>query len=311
MSLASQKNYFNFINCPLCKSNSYSVLYKSNLTSKDFDPNIISNNLKNTLSDYRKHGQIVRCNTCNLVYSNPREHMEPLLKGYRNVIDKEYIKTQVYRKILLSEHLLKVEQFKKRGTLLDVGCFVGLFLELAKQKKWKVFGIEPSIWAVKIAKKRGIKILGERIEKAKLKSNFFDVITFWDTIEHIADPKTVLKTAHKALKKDGIIAISTPNIESLFAKILGKYYPLLIRMHVILFSPKTLSRLLEETGFEIIYSKNYARTFPLYYILERIKVAEFFFKKMKSFIDSYPKVANFPIRLNFMDAFIILAKKKA
>lgn len=297
------------ITCPLCNSSKYTILYRSTLTKSDFDPKVIQANLKNTLDDYRKHGQIVKCTKCSLVYTNPMEDTKSLLKGYKEVVDTEYLKTETYRKYLSSHHLALVRKFKKKGSILDVGCFAGFFLELAKKKRWQIFGIEPSKWASKIARKRGIKIIGEDINTAKMKKDSFDVITMWDVIEHLPNPQDIIKIIHKLLKKDGIVAFGTPNIESLLAKTLRERYPYLIRMHIILYSPKTLKKLFEENGFKVIHVSSYGRTYPLAYILDRIKINNIIFQYFKKQILSYKKLAQLTIHLNLHDEFVMIAQK--
>lgn len=304
-----KKNVF-LINCPLCfAKENYRVLYQSTLEKKDFTPFAIRNHLKNTLGDYRKHGRIVKCNNCNLVYVNPLEDALSLFKGYKEVVDYEYLKMERYRKILLTNHLRTVEEFKKPGKLLDVGCFTGFFLELAQEQGWETWGIEPSIWAKIQAKKRGIRIIGEDIGNIGLKKSFFDTVTLWDVIEHLPYPKKTLKNIRSCLKNKGVLAIGTPNIESFVAKILKGKFPFLGRMHLMLYSPKTLKRLLQQSGFDILCVKSYGRIYPLYYILERLKINNPLYNKFEGFIKSKKSIANLPINLNIGDSFVMVARK--
>ena len=188
-------------------------------------------------------------------------------------------------------------------------CFVGFFLELAKERGWKTAGIEPSRWAKKIAEKKGIKIIGNNIEKTKIPANTFDVITLWDVIEHLSDPQKVVKIIHKSLKKDGIVAIGTPNIDSIFAKLLKENYPYLIRMHIVLFSPRTLRKLLEENGFSVIKTSTYGRLYPLRYVVERIQSNNFLFKFIKKIILSNKLLSNSIFHIDLKHEFVMIAKK--
>jgi 2-polyprenyl-3-methyl-5-hydroxy-6-metoxy-1,4-benzoquinol methylase len=294
--------------CPLCQSNLYTVLFPSTLTKKDFNPDVIAKNLTNTLDNYKKHSRIVRCLVCQLVYTNPMENITSLLKGYKDVVDTEYIITEKYRKVVLLEHLEKIQEYKKNGRMLDVGCFAGFFLEVAKKSGWKTYGIEPSIWASEIAKKRKIKIISKSIEAAKF-THRFEVITMWDVIEHVKDPYEVLKKCYDALEKDGIIAIGTPDISSVVATILGKNNPYLVRMHLLFFSPKTLETMLENIGFTVIKKYKYGRIFPLSYIFDRIKINHPLYKLCKRYISAIGFISNLPIRLNLGDSFAIIARK--
>ncbi|MEN9407856.1 MAG: hypothetical protein RLZZ455_1072 [Candidatus Parcubacteria bacterium] len=300
---------FTNIPCPLCGSTVHKILYRSTLTKKDFDPRAIQNNLKNSLDDYTKHGQIVRCKNCSVVYVNPVESISSLLTGYKDVVDHEYLETESYRKQLLKEHLSKIDELSKKGILLDIGCFAGYFLQIAREDGWLPFGIEPSRWAVKYAKKNGARILGSSLYNTKLASNTYDAVTLWDVIEHLDTPHTALKIIHRSLKKDGIIALGTPNIDSLFSRILGEKCPFLIRMHLILYSPKTLRLLLEKNGFEVMSCGSYGRIFPLSYLLDRIQTTNKIFRYFRKQIQSISFLASFPIRINLGDSFIMIAKK--
>lgn len=297
------------INCPLCGVNNFKIKYQSTLTKKDFDPKNVQSDLKNTLTNYKKHSRIVKCKSCDLVYVNPGENINKLLKGYENVIDEEYLETEKYRKILSENYLKNIKEFKNTGKMLDVGCFAGFFLEIAKKNGFDIYGIEPSIWASELAKKRKVKIISKSIEDINLPVNNFDVITFWDVIEHLHDPKTAIKKSYNSLKYDGIIALGTPDIESLVAKILGKNNPYLLRMHLIFFSKKTLKKMLEDSGFRVIKIYSYGRVFPLKYLFDRLEVNWKIYKLFKKLINSNSKIANFTIHMNLRDSFVIIAKK--
>lgn len=270
---------------------------------------VIRNNLKNSLDDYTKHGQITRCTNCSLVYVNPQENLARLLKGYEEVIDPEYIETEKHRKHILFSHLKKIEQWKKKGKLLDVGCFAGYFLSLAKENGWKPYGIEPSLWARKIAKKHGALIIGKDIGVTKLPKNFFDAVTLWDVIEHLPDPKKIILRIYNSLKPGGIIALATPNVDSLFAKILGAKCPFFIRMHLVLFSPQTLQQLLEGCGFRVISRSYYGRVFPVSYIINRIRGENVIIRIVKKGINAIPFIGDVPVRMNFHDSFLMIAQK--
>ena len=100
-----EKNNLVQIPCPICRSNQYKILYKSTLTSKDFSHKAITQHLKNTLDNYTKHGQIVKCSLCNIVYINPREDVQSFIQAYADVVDEECLKNEEFRKILSLKHL--------------------------------------------------------------------------------------------------------------------------------------------------------------------------------------------------------------
>lgn len=299
------------IRCPLCSSDSFQVIYPSTLTTQDYKKRVVTKQLKNTLDSSNKHGRYVRCKICSLLYVNPRESQEIFDEGYIDVIDKEYLETERYRQIISWLHLKRIDAFSKNDAILDVGCFTGQFLQSAKKDGWKTcHGIELSKWAIKIAEKRGIKIIGSNIFDTKLTDNFYDAITLWDVIEHLEKPHTVIKKLKKALKKNGIIAIGTPDIDSTLAKILKQKLPYLVRMHIMLYSLKTLTMLLEKNGFQIVSNYYYGRMFPLSYILDKSPINSRIKKILLNLTQSLPILRNMVINLNLRDTIAIVAIKQ-
>ncbi|HRX78439.1 MAG TPA: class I SAM-dependent methyltransferase, partial [Pirellulaceae bacterium] len=80
----------------------------------------------------------------------------------------------------------------------------------------------------------------------------FDVITLWDVIEHLEDPRAVLATAKRLLKNDGILVLETQNVESVFARLMGRrWHHYKFEEHLWHFSPTTLSALLRLESFSL------------------------------------------------------------
>lgn len=302
-------SYFSLITCPLCQSENYQIVYQSTLQPEHFLYKKLVTNLKNTSNDLSKHAQIVKCKQCSLVYVNPLEDLSLLLRAYGEVVDDEYLETEQYRKILLRQHLQRVSRFRNNGKLLDVGSFAGFYLDLAKNQGWQTYGIEPSKWARAIAEKKGIKHIGKDFLTAKIEKSYFDAITLWDVIEHLPQPHKVFTKLYKSLKPGGILAIGTPNIESIFAKLLGKNCPFLIRMHIILYSPQTLHAFLEQHSFKIVDISYYGRTFPVSYMLDRLQSKHILFTHVRTAGKTMPYLLNTPITLNFRDSMRIIAMK--
>ena len=139
------------------------------------------------------------------------------------------------------------------GICLEIGCSNGVFLDLFKEKKYETWGVEPS-GSAKVAKRKGHKIINAIFEEAKLPEDYFDLVIFNHTLEHMDNPVEVLKKVHKILKKDGIVFIDVPNFGSLSSKILGKRWPYLLpKEHKHQFTKESLTRLLREAGFDIVH----------------------------------------------------------
>ena len=101
------------------------------------------------------------------------------------------------------------------GTLLDIGCGTGNFLAAARDQGFEVSGTELDRNAAKFAKERlGLArvfplTVSEFAEANEAKQ--FDVVTFFEVLEHQAEPRAFLDSVRKCLKPQGFIALSVPN----------------------------------------------------------------------------------------------------
>jgi len=146
-----------------------------------------------------------------------------------------------------------------RGKLLDVGCGDGRFLKHAKEQGFEIWGIDFDKKSVENVKRNlGIDTvfamsLEEFYEYAKEKGLKFDVITFFEVLEHQDKPREFLERVKELLKEGGYIAGSVPNREYLFVEITWKYrhcdHP---PHHFLRFSKSSLEKALNFAGFKDI-----------------------------------------------------------
>ena len=100
------------------------------------------------------------------------------------------------------KYLDVIENFRPaKGTLVDVGAATGFFLRLAVDRGWKGIGIEPSAHASAMGRKKGLDVRTTTFQADSIPPESADVITLWDVIEHVPDPRAVLRTAHRALRR--------------------------------------------------------------------------------------------------------------
>jgi len=80
----------------------------------------------------------------------------------------------------------------------------------------------------------------------------FDVITCFEVIEHINNPRIVAGEMHRILRKGGIVYTTTPNFNSLLRYRLKADYDVIeYPNHLIYFTKKTLRKLFSEAGFSV------------------------------------------------------------
>jgi SAM-dependent methyltransferase len=147
----------------------------------------------------------------------------------------------------------KLIRLKSSGDLLELGCAYGYFLDLAK-KYWKIKGIDISADAIKSCSKRfGQDVICGDFLDIPFPPDSYDLITGFDMIEHVNHPREYIFKAFRILRKYGRLALTTGNMTSLSAILMGKKWRLLTPPgHLTFFSEQGMKGLLEEAGFKNI-----------------------------------------------------------
>jgi 2-polyprenyl-3-methyl-5-hydroxy-6-metoxy-1,4-benzoquinol methylase len=146
-----------------------------------------------------------------------------------------------------------ISNYKTGGALLDLGCSSGAFLVTLKGASWTLSGIEMSEGAAKQAAARsGAEVFVGDILDAPFAPSSFDVITCFDVLEHVYEPRKVMEKVRQWLKPGGIFYTLVPNIECGEARIFKSYwYGLELPRHLSHFSPRSLRYLAESVGLTV------------------------------------------------------------
>jgi SAM-dependent methyltransferase len=142
--------------------------------------------------------------------------------------------------------------------LLDVGCASGLFLEaMQAYPGWQVEGVELNETAARATSERlGVPVFAGPFEQARYPDATFDAITLWDVLEHLHDPATSLRELRRILKPNGALFVRVPNAASYVARLCGRHWSGYdLPRHMTLFTPRTLSRMLGEAGFDRLVAR--------------------------------------------------------
>lgn len=240
--------------CPLCSSHEQSFLFK----------------------DFEGSG-FVRCMECGLVFQNPRMILD-YEKDYwsmskdpdgklRDLMSNEERKFKVKNRYLKE---IKYVNSMPGGNILDAGCGPGFFLAELNDN-WNKYGIEKSQYNVDYIKKifPMINVDIGLLENMPYNNDYFDIVYCFQVIEHIQNPVQIIKEIGRVCKSDGIIIISTPNIESFCAKRFKGNYRLLGAPHIIMWSHKTIKQLLDIIGFKV-FKERYPYFKTDYFTLKNI-----------------------------------------
>jgi 2-polyprenyl-3-methyl-5-hydroxy-6-metoxy-1,4-benzoquinol methylase len=151
------------------------------------------------------------------------------------------------------EHKLALDWLGAADRVLDIGCGRGAFLAKAKETKdAKVTGLESNGIAAKFAETRGIEIVDELIEAhAAARPEYYDVVTAFQVLEHVPQPRSFLLACKAALKKGGLLVIGVPNDDSFIG--LSKEFVLNgPPHHVTMWNRDSLAALAGELGLEFV-----------------------------------------------------------
>ena len=200
---------------------------------------------------------IVACTTCDLVrqdtrpaspgdfYDSAYYATDNPKGGYSNYfLDADVNRRTFQRRLAAIE-----KRYGRRGRLLDVGAALGDFVLEAQAAGWQAEGVEISSYAAARARGRGAIVHAGLLEQLRLPASRFDVVTLYDTIEHLTDPVATLREVERLLVPGGLLHLVTPNVGGYQARVLGsRWYHYKPGEHLFYFSPATLRTAIERAG---------------------------------------------------------------
>ena len=220
---------------------------------------------------------VIECEHCHFKHVLPI----PTAKELETLYSHEYYSTEkpLYIERYLEDkewwdavYAARYEKLEKylactRRNILDVGSGPGLFLKLGEQRGWTTMGLEPS----KKAKDYSKNILKLNILECFLNSETaktlgkFDAINMGEVLEHLSDPRGMLKIAFDMLEDGGVLSLIVPNDFNPFQKILREncgFEPWWVAPphHLNYFNTASLCDLVKSVGFKVAYTEN---TFPI------------------------------------------------
>lgn len=241
-------------NCPICKSNVnfFVEAYGFNMS---------------------------QCTECELIFCNPYPTEEQLIYYYNSEMkqfENEFFKDSFEQRInLFLPRIELIKKYKRKGSLLDIGSAIGIFIEALQRSnvEFEVTCCDLSQHACNELKTRypKYKVINDNFLNLSNTLNY-DVITMWDTIEHIVKLDELIKGIKNILEKDGIFVFSTPNTKSFEWDIAREnHVQLLPPGHVNLMNEKNISLLLQKHDMEIIGAYTLNASLDIGYIKKLIE----------------------------------------
>ncbi|MFC1808893.1 class I SAM-dependent methyltransferase [Candidatus Omnitrophota bacterium] len=239
--LLQNKNDFLNVLCPACKSNAHKKAF------------------------IKEGYRFVVCEGCFTLFVNPRPTPLQLKKYYKESASWRYWgevlfpKTEEKRRqaIFLPRAHRLMEIFKKYkfkpNRLVDVGAGYGIFCEEAKKLSLakEIIAVEPCTSLAKACEEKGLCVINNTIEETNL--NNIDVITCFELVEHLFCPERFLELCYNGLTKNGLLIITTINIDGFDLRILGHLSEnIAAPTHLNYFTIESLTLLLRKVGFDVI-----------------------------------------------------------
>lgn len=275
---------------------------------------------------YRGDVPIARCGSCETEFSKKRFSATDLEEFY----GADYFEGQYGYTDYGATADMKVGTFDDRlnmlatyiaprpGTqpprILDVGCADGLLVRRAHARGWESWGIDISRSVIERAKQRadGAASAGRLVAGVLETHDFaevrFDALVMSDMIEHVHDPYPPLKRAFELLQPGGVLLIETPNQAGLMRRLMGARWAMYRPPeHLLYFNPGSLRRVLERSGFEVVYAKASKKVFTLPYLRDKLRVSNPLLARGLSL------VCGFAANLKFWlpsGSFIAIARRK-
>jgi SAM-dependent methyltransferase len=212
--------------------------------------------------------QVQRCAACALVATWPRPSVRRLDFYYHEVYSgagqsrMQGWQTGWMGRMVARYRLRELRRnvtLDRSCSLLDVGCGYAEFLRLARQQSGcqaQGIDMDPAC-AAHASQHAGAPCVAGNLQTHDWGGQRFDVITFFESLEHHVDPLAALKQAHALLKPGGHVVVEVPNFDGLWRHVFGTYWmPLLVPQHLFHFTPRTLELALRQAGFAPVAARS-------------------------------------------------------
>ena len=166
-----------------------------------------------------------------------------------------------------------IRRFSNGSRLLDLGCAYGFFLKEAAKRHFEILGIELAEDAAELCRQAGLNVLSGIADEANMtRIGEVDVITMFDVIEHLPQPRESLALCVRYLKPGGVIVITTGDFASLAARWAGSKWRLMTPpQHLWFFTRESLRRMAATLGLTMEHFEHPAKIVPLSLIMFQLR----------------------------------------
>jgi len=266
--------------CPICKSESQHLHLEENFQIE----NLTSYSFASRKEPEPFHLRLYLCESCELIYANPALPQSMIEQEYKNAAFDSSIEA-AYAAKTYCRYLPNKSSIK---SALDIGTGGGEFLlELQKCGVKNLHGIEPSISSINTAQEIVRSCIKQGFFSKELyEGQKFDLISCFQTLEHVSDPLKLSQDVYSLLEPNGRFFTVSHNFQGLVNRLLGVKSPIYDVEHLQLFSPKSLQQMLENSGFREIKIFPIINNYPLFYWIKLLPLVP----KKKQLVELVKKI---------------------
>jgi protoporphyrinogen oxidase/SAM-dependent methyltransferase len=218
----------------------------------------------------RPTGSVVSCTGCGHGSLNELPESGAIAAAYEDAADPVSLREEQGQVATGTRAFERIESVVRPGRFADIGCWTGSLLVAGQSRGWDVTGVEPSAWATKRARERGLNVRTGFIHEHDLRAGSYRAIAVCDVLEHLEDPAAAVDEIHRLLEPGGVLYITVPDAGSLLARAMGRRWWSVLPMHLQYFTRGSMRRLLNAHGFRIVSERTHAKVFTARYYAERL-----------------------------------------
>lgn len=252
------------------------------------NPRVIEKDCINSFFYSNKTYILYECENCGCQFFDMNQHAISIDEMYESLAnEKVQLSTQFSPRqywIDQKNSILKILNHQPTS-ILDIGCRTGDFLMHFNRDIIRD-GVEISNACAEIATKRGLEIFNQNIEDLSFKRTY-DIVTAYNILEHLINPKKFLKNLTSIIKKEGVIAILIPTHDCVKVKLLRKFrkrwHMYIPPEHLNFFSTRYLDSFMEYYGFKLM--RRYYSSGGLFNPFKRVRFLNWIFSKFMYYFD--------------------------
>jgi SAM-dependent methyltransferase len=174
-----------------------------------------------------------------------------------------------WRDLTARERLDDLKRFITKGRFLEIGCSTGDLLAAASSS-FMATGVEADEGTSRAAAMRGLDVFSGTLLDARFPDGHFDAAAMYHVIEHVPSPRRELRELRRIIKPGGWLVLETPNIATIWYRLLGARWRQFIPDHIFFFTPRTIIRLCENGGFEVRELRSVGKAMSLRLFINRL-----------------------------------------